>query len=346
MKGGLFTGPARWRTRDGRFWLLVLALAALAVALAGPGITRPREGYDVLLVVDITGSMNARDMALDGAPASRIAYVRQAGRALLAALPCGSHLGLGIFTERRPFLLFEPAEVCANFAPLDGALASLTWRMAWEGDSRIASGLDGALEIADGLDATLLFLTDGHEAPPRPPNRPLAFDHQAAAAGGAVVGVGGFDLVPIPRHDRTGQEIGFYGAEDVPHETRLGPPPADASSREGWHPRNAPWGAKATVGTEHLTAVREPYLRTLAEITGLSYRHLTDTLPLLAMVQETGSPRPLNRRVDLRPLPAGLALLALLAVYGAAPLLMRAARPRSLIPRLPLPKTLKRGLIP
>ncbi|WP_035693300.1 vWA domain-containing protein [Azospirillum halopraeferens] len=319
--------------RDLRLWLLVAAMLALLAALAGPTAAVSRPAYDLLLVVDITGSMNARDGTVNGRPASRLDAARAALRTLVARLPCGSRAGLGVFTERRSFLLFEPVETCANFAPIDGAIAALHWRMAWEGDSRIASGVDSALALAQELGASLVFLTDGHEAPPLPASGPPAFDAEAGAVSGILVGVGGTVPVPIPRFDDRGREIGFVRAEDVPHESRVGPPPADASGRPGWHPRNAPWGAVPEAGTEHLTEVRESHLRDLAQRTGLGYALLTGVDALEAAVRDTAAVRPIAAAVDLRPVPAAGALLALLALYGVVPLMERRRRSRRHAPR-------------
>lgn len=35
--------------------------------------------------------------------------------------------GVAIFTERQPFLLFEPVQVCVNFEALDHEIAALDW---------------------------------------------------------------------------------------------------------------------------------------------------------------------------------------------------------------------------
>ena len=319
--------------RDLRVWLLGLAFCGLIAALAQPRVTLSHPAYDLLFVLDITGSMNARDYRLEGQPASRLQFVKHTLRQLLARLPCGSRFGLAIFTERRSFLLFVPVEVCENFAPIDGALAALDWRMAWEGDSRIASGLHSAIEMAGELQADLVLLTDGQEAPPLPTTGPPAFEGEPGDVRGLIVGVGGRTPVPIPKFDDRGREIGFVAAEDVPHETRVGPPPADASSREGWHPRNAPFGAVPIVGSEHLTAVREEHLRALARQTGLGFALLTDAGALETALRREAVPRSIETAVDLRPLPAGLALAALLAVYGILPL-ARAFRARRHTSRL------------
>ena len=86
---------------DPRFWLLLAGLIGIVATLFAPRIQLTRTARDVLLVVDITGSMNVRDYALDGEPVSRLATAKRAVRRLLTELPCQSRLGLSIFTERR-----------------------------------------------------------------------------------------------------------------------------------------------------------------------------------------------------------------------------------------------------
>jgi mxaL protein len=234
--------------RDLRFGLLAATVAALGVALAHPSWTQPRAAYDLFFVVDVTGSMNARDYTLDGRPASRLEMVKRRLRERIAGLPCRSRVGLGIFTERRSFLLFEPVELCSNFAAVDGAIAALDWRMAWEGDSHVASGLYSAIDLDREIGADLVFLTDGHEAPPLPASGPPPFDAEPGKVKGLIVGVGGLTLVPIPKFDEAGREVGFWSMTEVPQENRAGIPPPDASSRAGWNPRNAPFGGEAASG--------------------------------------------------------------------------------------------------
>lgn len=305
---------------DPRFWLLLAGLIGIVATLFAPRIQLTRAARDVLLVVDITGSMNVRDYTEAGQPETRLEAAKSAMRALVAALPCQSKVGLAIFTERRSFLLFAPTEICASFAAIDGAIDTLNWRMAWEGDSYVARGIDSALEAADSLKADLVFLTDGQEAPPQPTARLPGFSVEPGKVHGLLVGVGGLEPAPIPKFDDDGREIGFYSEADVPQENRSGPPPADAPSRAGWDPRNAPWGGEAASGTEHLSSLREDHLRAIAARTGLAYARL-DTAPrLIADVMAATSLRPVRTSVDTAAIPAALALLALLAVYAAWPL--------------------------
>ncbi|MCJ8144055.1 VWA domain-containing protein [Ancylobacter sp. A5.8] len=310
------TRRAHLIARDGRFWLLVLALALTLAAIGAPRLTMAREARDLILVIDVTGSMNVRDGRPGGPPATRLSQAKEGARRLLAGLPCQSRLGLGIFTERRSFLLFEPAEVCENFSAIDGAIDDLDWRMAWEGDSYVARGVHGAIAMAQGLGADLVFLTDGHEAPPLAGGELPAFDGEPGKVAGVLVGVGGTEPSPIPKFDRDGREVGFYGESDVPQENRSGPPPADAPSRAGYNPRNAPWGGEAATGTEHLSAMRAEHLRAIAAQTGLGYAALSTPATVISAVEAGTRARPVEVRVDTSALPAAFALLSLTALFG------------------------------
>lgn len=313
----------RDQLEDARFWALLAALGLTCLAIVLPRITLTRNVYDLVAVIDITGSMNTRDMTVAGKPDSRLSASKAALEHLLAQLPCQSRLGLGIFTERRSFLLFNPVEVCDNFAPLETAIQSLDWRMAWEGDSMVAKGINHAVAIAEDLKADLLFFTDGHEAPPLPPGAPLPeFEGTLGKVRGVVIGAGGRDKVPMPKFDDDGNETGSYGPMDVPQENHSGAPPPDAHLRPGYHPKWAPFGSDAPQGEEHLSSVKSDHLVAIAAKTGLAHVDLVDAPDLLDTVARNAHTRPVDVAVDVRPVPAALALALLIVLY-AAPALVR-----------------------
>lgn len=315
------TGLLARNLRDRRAQVLLAALLLTALTFVVHPLTLTRQGVELLAVVDISGSMNVRDYkGAGGKPASRLDTAKAALRDLVAHLPCGSKLALGIFTERRPFLLFAPIEVCQGFAPVTGAIDGLDSRMAWEGDSRVSAGFFRAVEMAASLGADLVFLSDGQEAPPLPSQGAPTFDGKPGAVHGLIVGTGDYKLSQIPKFDDRGRETGFYGETDVQQENRFGPPPADAESREGYNPRNAPFGGTAAKGSEHLSSVREPHLKTLAGETGLAYAHLDGPSGLAGPVMEAARPRPLPGSLDLRPFLGGVALALLLAAFAVRPL--------------------------
>ena len=179
-------------------WFLALAGTALLllVALAGPAWPARQSVWSHLFIVDITRSMNTEDYQLHGRPVSRLEYTRQALLSTLARLPCGSHAGIGVFTERNGSILVMPVEICANFGAIEQTVRLLDWRMAWAGDSNIGRGLYNTLRLV--LDArnrgllpahtSLVFMTDGHEAPPINPNYEPDFSELVGAPGGVVDG--------------------------------------------------------------------------------------------------------------------------------------------------------------
>lgn len=314
--------------RDPRLIFLVLATALLMATFVMPRMRVTRPGYEILAVVDITGSMNVRDYTVSGKPVSRLESVKAALREIVSNLPCPSRFALGVFTERRPFLLFEPIDACADFSPLEAAIAALDWRMAWEGDSRISAGLFRAIDMARELKADLLFFTDGHEAPPLPPSGAPVFEGKVGETRGLIVGAGGYELSPIPKFDDKGREIGFVAIDDVPHESRFGLPPKEAEQREGYNARNAPFGATAATGVEHLSSVKEGYLRGLAEKTGLAYAHLDAGAGLIDAYRAVATAWPRPTTIDLRPFLGIASAICLFGAFSVAPLFQRLARKR------------------
>jgi mxaL protein len=305
---------------DWRFWALAAAAMLLASTFALSRVERDQQTYDVLAIVDITGSMLVRDMVVAGRPVSRLDAAKDALRQLASDLPCQSKFGLGVFTERRSFILFDPIEVCGDFAPLEIAIAELDWRMAWEADSLVTKGLHHAIELAGPLKANLIFMTEGQEAPPLPPGLGApAFEGKPGEVAGLVVGVGSRTKSPLPKFDSEGREKGSYSADEIPQENRTGPPPPDAEQRPGYHPKWAPFGTGPPEGDEHLSSVRNEHLAAISGQAGLAYVELTATPRLIDAIQAHARGRKVPALTDLRPY-AGFAALSLIALLYGLPL--------------------------
>ncbi|MDB6087744.1 MAG: MxaL protein [Gammaproteobacteria bacterium] len=296
--------------------LLALACLALSMAVFAPPIKLDRSVFDLLVAVDITQSMNVRDYRLAGEPVTRLAFVKHALREALFELPCGSKLGLAIFTEYRTLVLLTPVEVCRNQAELADAVQGLSGQMAWAGDSEIAKGLFSAVQgVRDLSDRpALVFITDGHEAPPVNARYRLIFEGQRGEVRGVIMGTGGLMPQPIPKVGPDGKEHGFWRADEV-IQTDLytrgrGGSVANEQMVET-RPALPSQLAPPTQKREHFSALHEDYLRQLASETGLSYRRLTD----VASLADALSGAPLARRAtvqtDLRWVAGSLGLLAL-----------------------------------
>lgn len=301
---------------DDRWWLAGAALALLA-GLFEPRVELPRRLFEHVVVFDITQSMNVTDTLLDGKPAARLDFARRALRDALPELPCGARLGLGIFTEYRSYLLFAPVEVCANRAELRAALDHLDGSMAWSGNSEVAKGLHSAVTIAKALPGvpSLVFVSDGHEAPPLNPRHRPSFDDKPGEVAGVILGVGDTRPAAIPKFDPSGRPLGVWKSDEVLQtdprsQGRGGSVGGEAMVEQG--PVPAEVGLGATPGAEHLSSLREPYLRLLAGEGGFAYRRLSGTEALLDALRDPALARPVTVRADARPALAALALALLL----------------------------------
>jgi mxaL protein len=241
----------------------LVALLLLLAALLLPPISIPRDVQTYLVFIDISQSMSVEDYELDGAPASRLDYTRRAVRRALLDLPCGSRIGLGAFTEYRTLLLLAPIEVCGNYDNLLTTLGYIDGRMRWKNSSEIAKGVSWSVRSARdiGEGTQVVFVTDGQEAPPLRPNvRPLFDDVKPGQVRGWIIGAGGDIPRPIPRTDRNGEPAGYWRAEDVVQRS--------GEAKGG--------GA----GSEHLSSLRETYLKEIAQRVGFEYARLTSIASL------------------------------------------------------------------
>jgi mxaL protein len=295
-------------------WLLLAAALALMATFARPTWPAERARFEHVVVLDVTQSMNVEDEEWQGRPASRLEAAKGALRQAIEALPCGSKIGWAIFTEYRSYLLFTPVEVCAHRAELRDALGRIDGRMAWSGNSEVAKGLHSAIGIARQLKSTtgtpsLVFVTDGHEAPPLDPNQRPAFDDKPGEVAGVIVGVGALKPSPMPKSDALGRPLGFWSADDVA-QTNPHQPNRDLGGRD-----EVPAASLgATRGSEHLSSLREGYLRLLANENGLAYARLRGD-GLAAALGAPALSRPVKTTVDLRNALAALALLLLLVQW-------------------------------
>jgi Ca-activated chloride channel family protein len=162
-----------WRTRAARLpaWLLAAAVVALAIALAGPRTGNAtsrvkREGIAIAMVVDRSGSMQARDFVRGNASISRLAVVKEVFRRFVA----GEGSGAGRPDDLVGLVAF--ARYADGLCPLTldhGNLLSIladveivTERS--EDGTAIGEGLALAVERLRGLEVSskaAILLTDG-----------------------------------------------------------------------------------------------------------------------------------------------------------------------------------------
>lgn len=296
---------------------VLLATLLVAATLFRPTLPVTRPQVDAVAVIDITQSMNVPDQRLAGKPVSRLAFAKATLDRALGQLPCGSRLGWAVFTEYRSFLLLAPLEVCEHQQELRNTLQRIDGRMAWAGASEIAKGLNSGMEMVKVLEdkPALLFLTDGQEAPPVNPRYRPYFTVTRGEVRGLVVGVGGDVPLPIPKLDPDGRPQGEWSAGEVmqvdPRSLGRGGSVAGEQMAEDEDSKVAPMPG-ATPGREHLSSLREEYLRLLANETGLVYLRLADDASLQAALGDRRLTHEASARLDLRPWLGAAALGCLL----------------------------------
>lgn len=191
------------RSRVGGFLaaLRYLSAAALIVALARPQISSAREeveasGIDLVLAVDVSSSMEARDMERGGEAESRIDAVREVVERFITARP-NDRIALVAFAGA-PYLL-SPLTLDHDW--LTRNLARLKTGMVQDGTavgSALAAGVNRLRSETSSKSKIVILLTDGmNNAGKIQPG--LAA--QAAAAEGVkvyTIGVGRVGEAPIP----------------------------------------------------------------------------------------------------------------------------------------------------
>lgn len=274
------------------------ALVLLLLAWAMPTFNWPRETYEYIVVFDITQSMNVEDYQIGDSPASRFAYAREATRRALRDLPCGSRVGWGVFAEYRTLLLLAPIEVCANYNDLLASLDKIDGRMRWGDASEVSKGVLWSIRAAKEASGhpNVIFLSDGHEAPPLGPgDRPMFDDVKPGDVHGWLMGVGGYTLKPIPKTDDEGKVIGYWRAEDVIQ--------VDSSPDDG------------AASREHLSALRERHLRALAQRVGFEYARLIGPASISEAMRDPRFARARPVPIDLYWVPVAAALLLLAVLF-------------------------------
>lgn len=143
------SAAARGRRRNLVIWSLWIALVA---ALAGPRLVLPAtalpaSGREIILAMDLSGSMERRDFALDGETVSRLQAVKRVGADFIRRR-AGDRIGLVIFADQA-YVAASPSFDTATVAhALEEATIGLVGRSTGIGD-----GLGLALRRLDPKDA-------------------------------------------------------------------------------------------------------------------------------------------------------------------------------------------------
>ena len=263
--------------------MLNTAAALLLLAALRPEVPLLQPVHSFLIVVDISMSMHTRDMHIDGDTASRAAAVRRSLSDALREFPCGTRAGLGVFAGYQSMVLYKPVEVCAHYSELASTVGKISPQAIWASDSEIAKGIYNAISFLEAGDreTRLGFVTDGQEAPPISARYRPQFRGEPGSVKGWLVGVGELALSPIPKIDDRGRLVGVWREQEVAQADpytmgRSTSSGRDKMSDEGGGPINAEVALRlqSRPGKEHLSELRETYLKLLAEELEFGYIRL------------------------------------------------------------------------
>ena len=289
--------------------LLSGAILILLVALFQPSIPVKHNIYSYFLVADISQSMNASDMEINGKPATRIAYTQKLLHETVSSLPCDTKVGIGLFAGNSVAALYTPIEVCENFAAIQDTIDHLDWRNAWSGNSRVRESLYSIARAVRGFPepAQVVLITDGEEAPKLHAFNTKNLTNFQGADGWLLVGVGSEKGTAIPKLTDKNQLIGFWSNESF----ALQPGIAQISeSTLGTRDDNV-----AGSNDRFISKLDSEYLKSVAKEIGGTYVHGNDVHNLLDAMK---TQKPARRDVapfNLSWVLASIAALLLLTAY-------------------------------
>ena len=302
----------RWVRDHYESMLYLLVVALLLLAIFKPEIQLRQKVHNYLLLADVSQSMNAEDVTLNGKPVSRMVYMRQLMRKLVEHSPCGTYFSLGVFAAEDVALLISPLETCANYDIIVDAIEHLEWRMSWRGNSRISFGVKGAAKVFDSLNtpARLLFFTDGDEAPKVNAINKLNLDDIQIGENVVFVGVGGNEDIAIPRYNSNNQWVGYWSSDTKENSAGAVGVTYNDTSKDDPDPEVA-----SAEYDRYLSRLDEDYLKELAvEISG-QYVRGEDKPDFYAFVQKQKPVASFVTAYSLRWVYLVLALLLIIASY-------------------------------
>ncbi|PPC88557.1 MAG: hypothetical protein CTY37_00705 [Methylotenera sp.] len=256
--------------RNGAIFYLLAVIALIPVCFS-PHVQLNSVVQDTLFVIDISESMNVRDVDYPRPQTSRLTLAKLAVRESMASLPCGSRVSLALFAGDEAVVLFEPLEICRHFPAIEQVVSCLDSRMRWIGDSWVVRALIASIKEAKKRKLNLVMITDGDEMPHHSAPRLSELLDLKGKVKGLLLGVGGEAPQPVPRLDGNDQIIGYWTQEEA--------------VLEGNHPnllayvKALPAREKAPPGLldevhEHLSAYNKAFMQDAAQASLFHLQHV------------------------------------------------------------------------
>jgi Ca-activated chloride channel family protein len=212
------------RSRAGRFLAALrwLSLALLIFALAQPRLTKSEtqiraSGVDIVVAIDLSGSMNAEDFEIDGQRVNRLVMAKEVLKKFIDKRP-NDRIGLVAFATEA--YIASPLTLDHDF--LLANLERLQIGTIDESQTAIGSALSTALNRLRELKSKskiVILMTDGQNNAGKV--APLTVSEAAQSLNVKVytIGVGTRGMAPVPVYIR-GQKVGYrQQAVDIDEDT-------------------------------------------------------------------------------------------------------------------------------
>lgn len=216
IAGGRKNMPGRMLTA-----FKLLAIGCLIIALARPQLGNTTteieaSGIDILLAVDVSGSMKAMDFTLKGKPVSRLKVVKSVVDRFIDERP-NDRIGLIAFSAK-PYLI-SPLTLDHDW--LRKRLEAISIGMIEDGTaigSAIGTGV-GRLHNQKAKSRIMILLTDGMNNSGKVPPIAAAEAAQALKIKVYTIGAGTRGEAPIPVTDAFGRKRLINSRVDIDEET-------------------------------------------------------------------------------------------------------------------------------
>jgi len=210
LGAGRFLAAMRW-----------LTLALFIVALARPQFTESEtkikaSGIDIVVAIDLSGSMEAEDFELKGQRVNRLEMAKDVLKKFIERRP-GDRIGLVAFAGKA-YIASPPT---LDHAFLEQNLERLQLHMIEEGTA-IGSGLSAAVNRLRELQSKskiVILMTDGQNNAGKVPPLTAAEAAQALATKVYTIGVGTQGTAPMPMQDVFGRRVYRQVPVDIDEKT-------------------------------------------------------------------------------------------------------------------------------
>ena len=290
--------------------LLASAFVLLIAAAFKPTLPLPRSIYSYLLVADISQSMNVVDTSLNGKQVTRMEYTQYMLHHIVANMPCGTRVSIGLFAGVSVAALYNPIEVCSNYAAIQDTIDHLDWRTAWSGNSRVRDSMFTLARVLRAFPepAQVVYFTDGEEAPKLHAFNTKDLTNFQGGNGWLFVGIGSDKGTAIPKLDDKNQVIGYWSAESFAMQPGIA---QISEANIGVRDNNV---AGAT-GDRFLSKLQEEYLKDLAKQVSGDYVRGDSLQSILSAMKHQKPARHDIAPYDIQWILASLAGLLLLLAY-------------------------------